>query len=466
MTLHSSPYVTSRPVTGIKFYDRDQLIAEITNVPGAFYVLGTRQIGKTSLLHEMAERVPAILLDVQLAGGQSGGLDYLARQQVRVKRKRHAWLPSEGALEGADLFALLGAVNEAAEEADQPVWILVDEAEGLLRMAEADPFILHRLRGAVQNYTALQFVLASAKRLSEANRITLAADMSPFLSGFAPRYLGGFNPTSAVELVQQLKLAEPVQVAPELVAHLIELTNGHPLFLQLLGERLFEEGCLRQPTEGDLMGIVDQADKTGIFDRDLRALSPLEQVTIRRVSEVSRVPADEMAKRVSAAMLDGLTALGFLRRVDDAYAIGNEFLARWLVETQPWDRPSTVSDESALSVYEQTQLEPVLAAVRQNQIALAEMERVLDAIRRVLSAWQREGLPEPDAQTRTTLAKIKAAVTAEGGPQHKLEATIPLLSLLPPSLVYKVEWEGEMRDSLHFLQKQLDDLKHRLVPSD
>jgi hypothetical protein len=466
MTLHSSPYVTSRPVTGDKFYDRDQLITEITHVPGAFYVLGTRQIGKTSLLHEIAEHVPALLLDVQLAGGQPGGLDYLARQQVRIKRKRHAWLPSEGTLEEADLFALLGAINEAAEDADQRVWILVDEAEGLLRMAEADPFILHRLRGAVQNYTALQFVLASAKRLSEANRITLAADMSPFLSGFAPRYLSGFNPASAAELVQQLKMAEPVQVAPELVAHLVELTNGHPLFLQLLGERLFEEGRLRQPTEGDLMGIVDQADKTGIFDRDWRASSPLEQVAVRRVSEASRVPADEMAKLVSTAMLGGLTALGFLRQIDDTYAIGNEFLARWLREFQPWDRPSTVSDASALTVYEQSQLEPVLAAVRQNQIALAEMECILDAIRRVLSAWQREGLPAPDIQTRTALTKIEAAVTTKGGPQHKLEATLPLLPLLPPSLVYKVEWGGEVRDSLDFLQKQLDALKRRLGPSD
>jgi hypothetical protein len=354
MTLHSSPYVTSRPVTGVKFYDRDQLIAEITNVPGAFYVLGTRQIGKTSLLHELAERVPAILLDVQLVGGQSNGLDYLAWQQVRIKRKRYTWFPLERTLKGADLFALLGDVNEAA---------------------------------------------------------------------------------------------------------------GHPLFLQLLGERLFEEGRLRQPTEGDLMGIVDQADKTGIFDRDWRASSPLEQIALRRVSEAGRVPAGEMAKLVSAAMLDGLTVLGFLRRIDDTYAIGNEFLSRWLVEAQPWDRPSTVSNESALSVYEQTQLEPVLAAVRQNQIALAEMEHILDAIRRVLVAWQREGLPEPDAQTRTTLTKIEAAVASKGGTQHKLEATLPLLPLLPPSLVYKVEWSGEMRASLDLLQKQLDELKRKLIAS-
>lgn len=459
MTLHTSPYVTSGPVTGQRFYDRDELIAEITSgLQRAFYVLGTRQIGKTSLLHEIDERVPAIMLDVQWAGGQLDDLARQARRQARNKRKRYAYLPSDAALDRADLFAILEVVNDIATDAGQRVWVLVDEAEGLLRMAETTPIILHRLRGTVQNCAALRVVLAAAKRLSEANRITLAADMSPFLGPFVPCYLGGFNPISSEVLIQQLKLEDPVQVAPELVARLVELTNGHPLFLQLLGTRLFEDGRLRWPTEGDLLGIGDQAVKAGMFDQDFAVLSELERVAIRRVSEAGRVPIDALAKLVSPVVLDGLTALGFLRRTEDNYAIGNEFLARWLRKTQPWDRPSTVSDESALVVYEQSQLEPVLNAVRQNQMALAEMERILDAIRRVLVAWQREGLPAPDAQTHRSLERIEAAVAKEGGPQHKLEATIPLL---PPFLAYKIEWGGEMRRSVDALQEQLDKLKHR-----
>jgi hypothetical protein len=466
MTLYISPYVTSGPVSGQQFYNRDELIAEITSgMQRAFYVLGTRQIGKTSLLHEIDKRVLAILLNIQEAGGRLENLARLARWEVEEKRKHYEWLPSDAALDGADLFAVLRAVNHAAQDANQLVWILVDETEGLLEIARVDPSVLHRLRGTIQSRDNLRAVLVAAKSLSETNRITLAAGMSAFLSGFAPCYLGGFSPTSAEILVRQLKLAEPVQVAPELVARLFELTNGHPLFLQLLGKRLFEDGRLRWPTEGDLLGVGDQADKAGMFDQNFVVLSEIERVAVRRASEAGRVPTEAMTKLVPLVVLDGLTALGFLRRTENWYAIGNEFLARWLREVQPWDRPSTVSDTSALTVYEQTQLEPVLAAVRQNQIALAEMERILNAIRRVLSAWQREGLPEPDAQTRTTLAKIKAAVTTKGGPQHKLEATLPLLPLLPPSLVYKVEWGGEIRDSLDFLQKQLDELKRKLGAS-
>ena len=234
----------------------------------------------------------------------------------------------------------------------------MDETEGLLEIARVDPSVLHRLRGTIQSRDKLRAVLVAAKSLSEANRITLAAGMSAFLSGFTLRYLSGFNLASAEVLIRQLKLAEPVQVAPELVSRLVELTNGHPYFLQLLGRRLFEDGRLRWPTEGDLLDIGDQADKAGMFDQNLTVLSELERVAVRQVSEAGRVPADAMVKLVSPIVLDGLTALGFLRRIDDTYAIGNEFLARWLRETQPWDRPSTVSDESALSVYEQSQLEP------------------------------------------------------------------------------------------------------------
>ena len=457
MTLSHSPYVTGGPVAGQPFYNRDELIAEVTGGPNQlYYVLGARQIGKTSLLHELDERVPAILLNVQAAGGQARDLARIACDQVWQKRKRYRWLPPDAALDGADLFAILRAVNNAAEDAGQRAWVLIDEAEGLLKIAKADPSILDRLRGTLQSCKKLRAVLVAAKLLSEANRVTLAAGMSPFLSGFDVRYLGGFSPPSAEALIRQLKLAEPVHVALGLVLQLIDLTGGHPLFLQLLGERLFEQGHLRPPTEDDLMWIVERAVMADIFAQDFAALSEMEREAVRCVSGAGRVPVEAMRKLASPTLLEGLTALGFLRRRDNAYAIGNEFLARWLREVQPWDRPSTVSDESALSVYEQSQLEPVLNAVRENQVALADMEHMLDAIRRVLAAWQREGLPMPDAQTRTVLAKIEQAVTAKSGPQHKLEATIPLL---PPVLVYKVEWGGEVRDSVDALRKQMDKLK-------
>jgi hypothetical protein len=90
--------------------------------------------------------------------------------------------------------------------------------------------------------------------------------------------------------------------------------------------------------------------------------------------------------------------------------------------------------------YTQSELQPVLAAVQENRLALADMERLLDAIRRALLVWQREGTP--------VAFRLEAALNRPGGPRHKLEATLPLL---PGALAYKIEWDGEMRDLLQKL---------------
>ena len=87
----------------------------------------------------------------------------------------------------------------------------------------------------------------------------------------------------------------------------------------------------------------------------------------------------------------------------------------------------------------------MLAAVQENRLALADMEQILDAIRRALLVWQQEGAP--------MAPRLEAALSRPGGPRHKLEATLPLL---PGALAYKIEWDGEMRESL---QKLLDLLR-------
>ena len=75
-----SPYVISGPVTGADFYGRRSLLEEITaGRCRATYVLGTRQIGKTSLLRQVETLVPAVFLDLQWAGGRLDDLATAAR---------------------------------------------------------------------------------------------------------------------------------------------------------------------------------------------------------------------------------------------------------------------------------------------------------------------------------------------------------------------------------------------------
>ena len=433
-----SPYVTSGPITGADFYGRRELLDEIAaGRCRATYVLGIRQIGKTSLLRQVETLVPAIFLDLQWAGGRLNDLARQGRREVRRKRRQSLWLPPHDGLPD-DLFGLLEAVNDAAEEARERLWVLMDEAEVWVRVARSDPEVLHRLRGIIQNCPALRVVLVAAKSLSEANTLT-GEGGSPFLSGFALRYLGPLGLQDGAALLRQEQGPIPVAVEDGLLFHLLRLTGGQPLLLQLLGERLYEEERLRPPAEGDLTGIVDQAVKTGIFPHDFSALSGPERAILRALSSDQPLPAE-----ADPAYLHGLVGLGILRREGDGYAIGNDFFARWLRERADWEAKSDVTAEGTLAVYTQSELEPVLAAVQENRLALAEMEHLLDAIRRALVIWQREGVP--------LAPRLEAALAKPGGPRHKLEATLPLL---PPVLAYKVEWSGDVRDSLEKLLHHL-----------
>jgi len=427
-----SPYGTSGPVTGADFYGRQDLFGEITSGRcRATYILGTRQVGKTSLLRQVATQVPAIFLDLQWAGGRLEDLVRQVKREVHLKRRNCPWLPPEKDLPADDLFGLLEALDEQALQADQRLWVLMDEAEIWVRIARTDPQALHRLRGVVQNCPALRVVLAAAKQLSEANVLT--GEMgSPFLSGFAVRYLGPLSQQDGTALLRWEQ--GPVQVAVEddLLSHLLCLTGCHPLLLQLLGERLYEEGRLRWPTEGDLVGILDQAARTGVFPHDFAALADPERTILHALSSGQPLPAD-----ADPAYLHGLTALGVLRHEGDGHAIGNAFFARWLREQADWEAKSEVSVEGTLAVY--TQAEPEMAltgtkeqAVRLRRTLVARFDKSELCTLCFEMGIEFENLP---GETREALARELVAYCVRHG-------QIPKLVEVGKQLRPDILWEG------------------------
>ena len=399
-----TPYVTSGPVSGTEFYRREGLMAEILGgSQRATYVLGTRQVGKSSLLRQVETLVPSLFLDVQWAGGRLENLVRQVHRQIRCKRREHDWLPLEKTLPPADLFSLLETVNDVVQTVGQRVWVLVDETERLLELARLDPEVLHRLRGTIQNCPALRVVLVAAKALSEANDLT-AASGSPFLSGFALRYLGGLSPDASAMLLRRSQGPASVTVDDALVTRLSHLTNGHPLLLQLLGERLFDDGQLRHPTQGDLDAILDQCIKTAIFDKDFAYLTDVERRVLHALVEGKPVPAD-----VDPAFLHGLTQLGYLRGEGDSYAIGNAFFARWLRQSAPWKEKSRVSDEGTLNLYKS-------GAIRQERIAALQQQRAIHIknLNRLEERAARHGMDVPTGllnemdREREAIAQIEA----------------------------------------------------------
>lgn len=234
-----NPYIVGDPVMGQDFYGREAIIETICGRRDrAVHLMGMRRIGKTSFLRQLESQLPGIFLDFQAAVGRTD----LTRQVQRGLRRlsqRLPWLPPPN--EGRDAFELLEDADEQAEAEAASLWLLCDEAEGLIDLGEQDPEALKLLRGVIWVGRAIRAVLASAKNLVKLDDLCREWHTSPFLSNFPPPlYLGGLTDEAADALIIQSQSESPVKAAQELCAEIRRLTNNHPYLIQWLCYRLWQ----------------------------------------------------------------------------------------------------------------------------------------------------------------------------------------------------------------------------------
>lgn len=377
-----NPYIVGEPVTGESFYGREAIIEEISDCSRkALFVMGTRRIGKTSLLRQVEALAPSLFLDFQWA---AGSLDRLARQlrrEIRRKRKQFPWLPSADSVGSKDVFEILEAVDEGAEGARVRLLLLGDEAEGLLAIGQQDPSALKVLRGLVFNSVALCTVLTATKNLTRLNDLCRQWHTSPFLHGFAARYLAGLTDGEAESLIRQTRLKTPVKASPSTVEAIMERTNSHPFLTQLLCHRLYQgDGSLRQIEEDDL--VVDEI-LAGFFQIDFDHLSPGERAILLQVSEGRAM--DEASLQAETQLPLGevqtfthsLTNLGYLKEEKGQFAVGNHFLARWLTANREGlekEKASEVSDAAMQEVVREERKISLEEQLRTHRANLRKLE--------------------------------------------------------------------------------------------
>jgi hypothetical protein len=352
-----NPYITGRWVSGPEFYGRQALTEAILRGPDDhLWVMGLRRTGKTSLLRqvELSSREDRSFLPLfwDLQGCQSPddlglalyeGVEETAGDFTALGADISGW-------ESSDLFALLKTLTLLAREDERRLLLLADEAECLNHLARTHPHTLQRLRRVLQRGPHIRTVLASSKRLSALHELCQDWETSPFLHGFALRYLSHLMPEAATGLIHQRQAARSVQAAPGLVAQIRQLTGDHPYLLQLLCSRLFTDGSLHPIADEDLAFV--EAQMTGFLLNDFAALSGPERAILRAVSSGQPLPAD-----TDTAYLYGLVGLGILRHEGDGYAVGNDFFACWLREQADWETKTEVSAEGTLIIYSQAEME-------------------------------------------------------------------------------------------------------------
>jgi DNA-binding winged helix-turn-helix (wHTH) protein len=337
------PYVVGQWVRGDRFYGRGAQIAEILRGErDLIWLLGTRRVGKTSLLKQ-----------IELVSGTDPEPKFFAMywdfQGVDTAAELHlnftdALLDAEDRLQrigievdeitADDLFVALERLRRGLRSQRLELLLLCDEVEELLGLQRADPSLLRKLRHALQSRDGIRTVLASTIRLWALAGQT--DDTSPFLHGFTPPvYIDRLTDDEARSLVSQshLRPEERPDIDEETMTAILEHCDNHPYLLQLVCKRIVESGQLEEA----IGQVATDRMVSYFFSVDFDMLSAVEQRVVRTIVETPGVTRDGIRERlpVRGDELDGylrqLINLGFVRNDGDGgFALANYFFQRWL----------------------------------------------------------------------------------------------------------------------------------------
>ncbi len=342
------PFVIGQWVRDERFYGRGRLLDEALNGPrNALWVLGTRRIGKTSLLKQLEllsstetpQRYFPLFWDLQGADDpeelRAGFIDALLDAEERLEQAGVA--ASE--LETGDLFTTMGRLRRKLRSKELKLLLLCDEVEELIKLHEKDPALLRKLRHAMLASDDVRSVLASTIRLC-----VLAdqrGDTSPFLHGFSPPvYIKTLFDEEARALVRQDHLAAEARprLEGEIVEKLCERCDNHPYLLQLVAKRLLETGDLDEAIEE----VAADQMVSYFFSVDFDMLTETEQEILRSVARNNSAASASLQANLSIeaaplqSALQNLRNLGFIRRDDERRVVlANYFFRRWLTDLAP-----------------------------------------------------------------------------------------------------------------------------------
>lgn len=341
------PYVVGQWVRGETFYGRTAQIAEILEGNRNWlWLLGTRRIGKTSMLKQLEHLAVTspelgyfpVFWDLQGADRT----DELHRDFSDALMDAEERLEAVGIrladVSADDLFDSLGLLRRRLQSARLKLLLLVDEVEEIIHLHQQDPSLLRKLRRAMQSREGIRSVLASSGRLWQL--ADAEGDTSPFLDGFTPPIaIGALEDEEARQLIRQTGL--PVGSRPMLtddqVERIRDLCGNHPYLIQLLCRRALEGSDLDEAIE------EVEADRAVrfFFEVDFDLLNETERFVLRTLArrrsvtlDSIRGPTEEQTTAI-AADIKSLQDLGLVRPTQDGeLCVPNQLFRRWIADTQ------------------------------------------------------------------------------------------------------------------------------------
>lgn len=368
-----NPYIVGRSLTGKDHYGRHRLIEYLIHSQDqATWLVGTRRMGKTSLLRQLewllendpeSSLVP-LFWDIQ-ACENAGDLAYELFISIEDEYERFEALGVDiPSLEEMDAHRILRTLQRILSRQDKRLLLLIDEAEALINVARNDSQELARLRRSLQQGQH-RTILTATKQLTLLNEMMQDWLTSPFLFGFNLVNLWSLDLDATKALILQDQNVQQVVVDESILEDVIVFTDRHPYLTQFLCHRIFEVdekgvGRLRPVEPHDL-----QADHllSGFLQIDYNHLSAMERSILLAVARAGVIDEMELLDKVeiaSPARLEyfvyGMNKLGYLRRILGGWSVGNEFLRRWVLQNMDAlarQTVSNVSDEDVVALLQE-----------------------------------------------------------------------------------------------------------------
>lgn len=364
----SNPYVVGQWVRGPRFYGRVSQIEEILDGPrNSLWVLGTRRIGKTSLLKQLEHLTASgdrgfvpLFWDFQGADNPEELRLTFSDALLDAEDRLEAIGITVDEIDGGDLFASMGALRRKLRGQEQTLLLLCDEVEELLNLHRQDPALLRKLRRAMQSQEGVRSVLTSSVRLFELAEER--GDTSPFLHGFSPPlYISGLTPDESLALIRQDQAPSgaPREIGDNEADEIRRRCDNHPYVIQLVCKRFLELGDLEEACRQ----VATDRMINYFFSVDFEMLSSTEKTVLRLIADqgsatdasLHAVMQADTADRDDA--LQRLENLGFIGRdTDRNYVLPSHFLRHWLEDlatTQPPPPPQSTSlhEDPTVSVH-------------------------------------------------------------------------------------------------------------------
>jgi DNA-binding winged helix-turn-helix (wHTH) protein len=339
------PFVVGQWVRGESFYGRARVIDEVLGGNRNWlWLLGTRRIGKTSVLKQLehlAMESPdlgflPVFWDLQGADRpEELHLDFADALLDAEDRLQQVGI-ALSEVRTDDCFDSLGRLRRQLLSKGLRLLLLCDEVEELIQLKKQDPSLLRKLRRALHSRDGIRSVLASSGRLWQLAEPD--EDTSPFLDGFTPPLsIGSLDDESARELARQTHLPETVRpsFSEGEVERIAKLCGNHPYQIQLLCRRALDRGDLDEATKE----VAHDRAVSFFFSVDFELLGAGERTILRMLAEEPGVSLDEVQVHLgdstddAAACLSTLHELGLVSRdANGRHEIASDFLRRWLAE--------------------------------------------------------------------------------------------------------------------------------------